>query len=434
MVIFNSLKDLKKIFPENLSPSQVKSKIDDLVYNAVFSPDDKVKDYCQKLIRKTADELGIHSASIHDLYMAFGAKKIKGFTVPAFNIRTLTYDNARLVFQLAKKHKVSSFIFEIARSEMGYTFQEPLEYAGSILAAAIAEGYEGPVFIQGDHYQFKAKVFKENPDQEIKKIKELVKKSIEAGFYNIDIDASTLVDLDKAVVKEQQRNNFEMTSLMTKYIRSIEPKDITVSIGGEIGHIGGKNSTPEEFQVFMDNYLSAIKRLKGISKVSVQTGTSHGGIPKPDGTIAEVSIDFKVLKDISRVARDKYMIGGAVQHGASTLPNSLFDHFPKNNTLEIHLATGFQNIVYEHLPTDLKEKIYKWIKENLQEEWKTGWTEEQFIYKTRKKALGPFKKQLWMMTQEEKKPVLQNLKKQFEFLMKKLSVIGNKKIVDRYIK
>lgn len=410
--------------------------INQLIHTAIFSQDEKTRKNARTTIHKIAKEKGIYSASIHNLYMAFGQGKIKGFTVPAINIRTLTYDSARLLFRLAKKKKVGAFIFEIARSEIKYTAQEPDEYTVSVLAAAIKEEYKGPIFLQGDHYQFSAKKFNENRDEEIKKIKDLVKKSIDAEFYNIDIDASTLVDLEKLTLSEQQKNNYEMTALITKYIRSIEPKKITISVGGEIGHIGGKNSTPEEFKAFMNGYLPLIKKSKltGISKVSVQTGTSHGGIPLPDGTIAKVSIDFNVLKDISTVARSKYKIGGSVQHGASTLPNDLFNHFPKINALEIHLATGFQNIVYDNLPTGLKKETYQWVKDNCRDEWKEGQTEKQFVYKTRKKALGPFKEKLWNMNAKEKKPILTNLKKQFSFLMKKLNVVGTKNVVNKFIK
>lgn len=406
--------------------------IDQLIKNAVFSPDEKVKKSSRIDIRKLAGKKGVYPASIHNLYSAFGLGKLKGFTVPAFNIRTLTYDTARTLLRLAKEKKVGAFIFEIARSEIKYTDQQPDEYAVSILAAAIKEKYQGPIFIQGDHYQFSASKFKENSNEEIKKIKELVKKSVDAQFYNIDIDASTLVELEKPLLDEQQKNNFEMTALLTKYIRSIEPKNITISIGGEIGHIGGKNSTTGDFEAFMKNYLKKIKTT-GISKVSVQTGTSHGGIPLPDGTIAKVSIDFNVLKSISAVARNRYQIGGAVQHGASTLPNELFDQFPKNNALEIHLATGFQNIVYDNMPLKLKKEIYQWVKDNCKDEWKEGQTEDQFVYKTRKKALGPFKKKIWEMPDKEKKPVLKKLESQFLLLFKKLNVFGTKKFVDKYI-
>ena len=87
------------------------------------------------------------------------------------------------------------FIFEIARSEIGYTFQRPAEYAVAVTAAAIKAGYYSPLFIQGDHFQVSAKKFA-RPGEEVREIKDLIWEAIEAGFYNIDIDTSTLVDLE----------------------------------------------------------------------------------------------------------------------------------------------------------------------------------------------------------------------------------------------
>jgi len=410
-------------------------KTDELIYSAIFASKEEVKKKARQQIYRISSGLKIFPASVHNLYQAFGKGKISGFTVPAINIRTLTYDIARIIFKIAIEKKIGPIIFEIARSEVKYTEQRPEEYTIALLAAAIAEGYKGPVFIQGDHYQFKTSVYLKTPEAEIKKIKDLIKESIQAGFYNIDIDASTLVDLNQPKLNDQQKENYQMTALITKYIREIEPKNITVSVGGEIGHIGGKNSTVTEFEAFMKGYLKLIqnKKIQGISKVSVQTGTSHGGIPLPDGRIADVKLDFNVLKNISKVSRKKYHLGGPVQHGASTLPNELFDRFPETGTLEIHLATGFQNIVYDYMPKKLKEEMYCWIKTNLKDEWKEGATEEQFIYKIRKKALGQFKKQLWSLSEKEKKPILKNLEKQFLFLFEKLNVFNTKKITDPYV-
>ena len=225
-----------------------------------------------------------------------------------------------------------------------------------------------------------------------------------------------------------------MTGLMVDYIRSIEPKATTISIGGEIGHIGGVNSTVADFEAFMDGLKrqSGYDQHPGISKVSVQTGTSHGGIVMPDGTMKHVDVDFSVLKDISEVAHSKYAIGGAVQHGASTLPEDLFNNFPQNSTLEIHLATGFQNIVFDNMPEKLRIKMYDWTLKNCQKEWEEGWSKKQFIYKCRKKALGPFKKDLFTLSEKEKQPILSELEKQFEFLFDKLNVISRKGVIDKY--
>jgi fructose/tagatose bisphosphate aldolase len=224
---------------------------------------------------------------------------------------------------------------------------------------------------------------------------------------------------------------------MTAFIREIEPEGVTISVGGEIGHIGGKNSTPEEFEAFMEGYLEELKKLgdfAGISKISVQTGTEHGGVPLPDGSIAKVKLDFSVLEKIGEVARKKYSMAGAVQHGASTLPDELFHKFPEVKTVEIHLATGFQNIIYDHLPEDFKQEIYSWLKTELKNEWKEGWTEEQFIYKTRKKAFGKFKKEFWDLPADVKEKIMESLQKKFRFLFEQLGVYGTKEVVEKYVK
>jgi len=414
-----------------------RQQLDRIVKELVISDDAAKKEKITHQIWDEAQSLGIYPASIQDLYEARGKSKFSGFTVPAINLRTLTYDLASAIFRAAKKINAGAFIFEIARSEMGYTDQKPLEYTTVCLAAAIREGFSGPVFVQGDHFQINAKKYKENSQKEIEGLKKLIKESIQGGFLNIDIDSSTLVDLDKKDLIEQQRLNFQMCAEMTKHIRSLQPQGVEVSVGGEIGEVGTKNSTPEELKAFMQGYLDAIpKGMKPISKVSVQTGTSHGGVVLPDGTIAKVKLDFDTLKNLSEVARKEYGMAGAVQHGASTLPEDAFHKFPAIETAEVHLATQFQNMIFEskYLPSDLKKKIYAWIKENLKSEFKDGMSEEQFIYKTRKKSLGPFKKDLMSLSQEIRDKIGEELEEKFDFLFGQLNIKDTKKMIGECIK
>jgi fructose/tagatose bisphosphate aldolase len=206
---------------------------------------------------------------------------------------------------------------------------------------------------------------------------------------------------------------------------------VTVSVGGEIGEVVCKNSDVHELHAYMDGFNRKLQEqgadLVGLSKISVQTGTAHGGFVNADGTVrTDVAIDLKTLQELSDVARRDYGLGGAVQHGASTLPPDAFDAFPRAGACEIHLATDFQNMVYEHaqFPADLKAEMYGWIREHAQEERKPKDTEEQFIYKARKKAIGPFKKQMWSLDESRRAAIGKSLEERFSFLMKKLN-IGN---------
>ena len=114
--------------------------IDRLVHNAVFNDNEEVKNAARWIIRMAGQAIGIIPASIQSFYEAMGREDVIGFTVPAINIRGMTYDSARAVFRAAAKHRTGALIFEIAKSEIQYTFQAPAEYSAVIMAAAIKEG------------------------------------------------------------------------------------------------------------------------------------------------------------------------------------------------------------------------------------------------------------------------------------------------------
>jgi fructose/tagatose bisphosphate aldolase len=413
----------------------IRGMMDGLIYDAVFEADDDRKKACLLLIKEVAKACGAIPASIQGLYEDMG-RKYPGFTVPAMNIRGLTYDVARTVFRKAHELKVGPMIFEIARSEIGYTGQRPLEYSTVVLAAAVREGYEGPVFIQGDHFQLVRKNFLSDPAPETDYIRGLIAEAIEAEFYNIDIDSSTLVDLDKPTIKEQQRPNFEQTAALAEHVRKIQPPGVVVSVGGEIGEIGKKNSNPDELRAYLDGFRETFSDGKGLSKLSVQTGTSHGGVVLPDGTLAQVKIDFETLRTLSDLARKEYGLSGCVQHGASTLPDDAFHMFPETGTSEVHLATGFQNIIFDSpaLPEDFKKGIYDYIKTECAKEKKEGQTEEQFIYSTRKKGFGTTKKKWWDLPSEVKGPIMKELEEKFGLLFSRLKVDNTADILRRTIK
>ena len=411
-------------------------EIDKIVTDLVMTDDVILKKKLAKKISDIAYKKGIYPSSIQDYYMARGREEFSGSTVPAINLRSLTYDLARALFRVGKKNNSKTFIFEIAKSEMGYTGQPPVEYSAVILAAAIKENYSGPVFIQGDHFQANLKKYQENPEKELKALQEIITEAVGAGFYNIDIDSSTLVDLTKPKVNDQQYLNYEVCAKLTQFIRRIEPKGITVSVGGEIGEVGHQNSTPEDLRAFMTGFKQRLRKgLAGISKISIQTGTSHGGVVLPDGSIAQVKLDFETLKNLSALARKEFGLGGAVQHGASTLPEEAFHKFAECDACEVHLATQFQNMIFDskHFPADLKNRIYEWLKVNAAKEAKEGETQEQFFYKTRKKALGPFKKEIMGMPQDVRDAIAGEIENKFDFLLKQLNAVNNMGLVDKYV-
>jgi len=309
-------------------------------------------------------------ASIQKLYQEIAKGQADGFTVPAFNIRTLTYDAMRALFRAAKETNTGAFIIELAKSEMGYTNQTPKEYADNCLRAAEAESFEGPIFLQGDHFKLK-----ENTSEDIKELEELITQSIKVGFYNIDIDCSAL----------PLEENIKQTSHFINFIKNINDD---VSIGAEVGEIGKQNTLPDNLEKFLN-------KVKGISKVAVQTGTSHG---------KGGEVDFKLVEELGKIAKQNGL-AGVVQHGASTLPDNIFEKFAKFDVCEIHLATGINQIIIDNLPQDIKEKIKS------------------------KKDLGPLKPEMLNIDQKYITIIVDKLEEEFTFFFKNLKVENTAKLV-----
>src|SRR5713101_6889291 len=308
---------MAEVWQEVLQPFQSAAvrrsgAMDDLVRRAVFGAPEE-REQARWLIWEIGQRAGVRPASIHELYVARGRGEAPPFTTPAMNVRVLTYDTARAIFRAAKAGRAGAILLEIARSEIAYTDQRPAEYVAVLLAAALREGHTLPLFIQGDHCQVNQKKYQADPAGEVGEVKNLIAEEIGAGFYNIDVDTSTLVDLSHPTLAEQQRLNYERAAEITKFIRQHEPEDVTVSVGAEIGEVGGHNSTIDELHAFMQGYnatLATLGSAKGISKISVQTGTSHGGVVLPDGSMADVKLDLEALAALSRVARDTYHLAG----------------------------------------------------------------------------------------------------------------------------
>jgi hypothetical protein len=202
--------------------------------------------------------------------------------------------------------------------------------------------------------------------------------------------------------------------------------------------VGKVNSTEAELRAYVAEYSAAQggdPPQPGVSKVSIQTGTSHGGVVLPDGSVAPVALDFDTLARLSTVAREEFGLAGCVQHGASTLPEEAFGHFPAAGCAEVHLATGFQNILYDGggLPSGLRAEMMAWCLANCADERKPGETDEQFLYKTRKKALGPFKEALWSIGPEAEAEIGSSLAARLDILFDRLGVDGTRTVVDQWV-
>lgn len=387
--------------------------VDYLARESAFSANIDVKKSASRLLMEVGEGIGIHSSSMHDLYQARKEGKVLvKATVPANNIRGMAFDTIKTAFDVAIKHN-GFVIFEIAKSEIGYTKQPLYEYSAQVYAAAIKAGYKGKIFMQLDHAQYdKVRYFgfkgkSADPEGARQEIVDLVDQAIDARVYNIDVDPSSLMiagnlkkqdatnpelkeigayDLEELTKEDalnhlsdeeillRQTFNIRETAYLTNYIRNKEKTlglPLTIAIGGEDMHVDQNVlSTGRSVKLFAGALEDALDKLgvakgKGVTKISVQSGTGHGGITIAGvpGDKGAVKIDMATLQEITALAEAGELgstIAGVVQHGASTVPEEYFSEFSENDVIEVHLATGYQNqqlkAILEHNPM-LYQKI-----------------------------------------------------------------------------
>lgn len=354
----------------------------------------------QQLAHKMAWQLaavcGVFPASIDELYRKISTGEVREFTVPAMNLRAIAYHSARAVFGAMRDNSVGAAIFELSRGEIAFTGQRPMEYTTVLLCAAIAEGYKGPLFLQADHFQVSASRYAVDPRSELTTLKTLMAEAVEAGFFNIDIDTSTLVDLGFDTVDEQQRPNYLLSAELVNFVRKLEPEGVTISLGGEIGEVGEDNSTVEEVNAFLTGVNAYLDPdTAGLTKLSIQSGTKHGGNVLKDGSFGEMNVDFDLINNLTSACRSHGDVAGCVQHGASMLTLAKLGQLPQSACIEVHLAAAFLNSVYDQLPAQLVALADEWAAKNVADEWKTDWSRAQFVHHARRYPIGHFKRQWW---------------------------------------
>ncbi|HYE35528.1 hypothetical protein [Methylocaldum sp.] len=375
--------------------------IDRLVYNAVFHESEELRYFLQWLIREAAAKLVIYPTSIQGVHEAAVRGAAPAFTTPALSLHALNYDVARACFRAARETAAGTFIFGYTDEVAGYGFQPPAEYATCILAAAIREGHQRAVFLQSDHIRIGRASYQVSRDDEIGQLKDCLEEAITAGFFNIDIDTSSLADFSRPSFVEQQQPSSRECAELVAFVREIEPEELSINIGAEIKAMGDGNLTADEFRAFMEGFFDCLNIPGGkrdLSKIIVLVSGASG----------EVDVDLELLREIGEIARREYGLGLAVRSGITLIPEALFPQFPGNNISELHLVAPFEDLIFDHeaFSPELKKDIYRWINSEWPGERQPGLSDDAFYRATRKRALLPFKQAMWDLPQEQRDRIM----------------------------
>ncbi len=408
--------------------------LDRRVKEIALAPRDRRRALARVLWQETQG-LGIYPASIAPVYRALAEGRLDPLTTPAVNVRGLTYAIARCIWRTVLELDAGPVVFELAPVEMQTGDQTPDEYTAMVFAAAAREGYRGPVFLQGDHLQIVSPA-------SATQVADLCRTLIECGWYQIDIDGSPMADPGVTDAVRAQGPNARATAAAVQFIRSHQPAGVHITVGGEVGEIGGRNTSVQDVDAFMSEFTANVPTgMAGLDKFSAQTGTIHGGLLKPDGTLGKMPLDVALARTLALDARRKHGLLGLVQHGASTLGLDDLALLPDAAVIEVHLATGVQNVVFDHpaFPRDLLQRMRADLAPALtQAEGGTAAAEAAAgdavrFYRARWQAWGQFKNELWSMPESNWSEIASALESWFAQLFRALRIAGRRSAVSRLV-
>lgn len=408
--------------------------VDRLAMTAAIGDSDEVRHLARIIIRSAAMSHNIWCDSIQPLYKVMSRGKTKPLTIPAFNMRGLTYFIARSIFRVARRDKVGPFIFELSPAEMYHTGQTPLEYTTAVLAAALREHYEGPVFMQGDHFSPDGIHFGSDPDSLGPDLESLIKDSIDAGFYNFDLNGiqlteshNTNTDPDFSQQTENMVQNIEL-------LNRLQPRNIVVNIGTGIANTADVNTSVNSVRKFLQSLADAIAEsgLKtSVSKFKIQAGTSEKSVDDPDENAASKELDFSQLQALSDVVKNEFSLAGTVIPITSIESENVFNKLADCGVVEIHLGTELQNLIFDHsrFPAGLREEIHSFLETEYPDTRQPDWSDQLFYFKKRIRAWKHFKRTLWTLDHRTRSVMCSYLEDKFALLFEGLNLQNTQKLI-----
>ncbi|MFH1788384.1 MAG: class II fructose-bisphosphate aldolase [Candidatus Altiarchaeota archaeon] len=279
----------------------------------------------------------------------FSALKGEKLIVMAANIRTQL--STRGIMEAAKELD-AAVLFEIAKSEIGYTGQSPQDFYDGITGMAAELDFNTPYAIHGDHI-----TIKDSTPESTASARKLIEDEVAAGFTSYAIDASHNFNFDGKTVREQLSDNIAITVELADLI----PSEACLEV--EVGEVGRTNADGTKKLTSVEESVTFIEALQeqGVKPdlLAINNGTIHGNIFDEQGNIVEqVGIDIATTKAIADAIAP---LGVRIaQHGITGTPLRLMHLLIDAGIAKGNVGTNWQNVVVENLPGELLAKMNEW--------------------------------------------------------------------------
>jgi hypothetical protein len=413
MLLSNTL-EVKDNRVKIVDPHRLRTeRIDPLVYNGVFHESERLRYFLCWLIRRAAAGMAIYPASAQVLYAAAARGRLRRFTAPAVSLRAMTYDAARACFRAAKQTGCGAMVLDLGRNATEGPAQSPVEYATCVLAGAIREGYEGPVFLQADYLRERRAPDDDEQGDELARFEDLAEEALGAGFFNLDLDTSDLEDLGIPDPSEQERASCAYAARLAAFVRKTEPAGVDTNLGVRMKSHGDSAHLAQRFRAFMGGFATEFTdragHVTGIGKLGLEIRGAD---------------ELGMVRDLAEVARREYALATGVSCHGAPVPDELLAELPRLSIVEVDMGARYEELVLHHpaFPARLRDAMADWIDRTYGAVRGPGQDRASFRLQLRMTALEAFKRQMWDLPPESKDPVMADLQRTLVADLKRLEV------------
>ncbi len=375
-------------------------RIDHLIYNAVFHESERLRYFLYWLIRRAAAGLSIYPSSIHGLYAAAARGQVRRFTAPAVCIRAMPYDAARACFRAAKETGCGAVLLDLSRNLAEGPALSPAEYTSCMVAGAIREGYEGPVFLQANYLHERRVADETGHGHELDRLQDLAEEALNAGMFNLELDTADLEDLSLPELAEQERASYEDTARLAGFVRTTEPAGVDTNLSVKMNSHGDVVHLAQRFRAFMEGFATELTdragHVAGIGKLSLPVRSTD---------------DLRMVHDLAEVARREYAVATGVNFDGTPFIEDLLEKLPQFPIVEAHFGNRYEDFILHHtaFPSQLRDAIDGWIDQTYGEMRGREQDHANFHLQMRAPALESFKRQLWDLPPENKDSIMKDL-------------------------
>ena len=395
---------------------------DRLIYNAVFHPDIQIKGTSRWLIKAIAQASQIFPASLNGVLDFSKQQGNMRLSIPVFQLPGFSYTMARAIFRAARENNARAFIFEMDSNQISHANQTLGEYSTIVAAAAVREGFKGPIFIQGNHILAHKRDFQQNPNQEKECLKKSINNAINCGFFNLWLDTFQVALPTQMGTKKNLNSIALLYAEITDSVRTLEPQGLDISLGCKLNPFQELCLEEQDIKEFMEYFQTTLQSLnpgaKGISKLGFSP-ESNSSTPKQINQPHELEyLDPNTLIRLSKYANEKYGLVTRLNLKPSDISQNTLKRFSGIGNAELKIQLEYQALIIDHhdFPSEFKGELNFNFPNRVEE--------EKIRSPISHKAFGIFKEKFWTLPEPLQQDISKELETTVSSLFKTLQ-IGN---------